>query len=132
MKQKRHAEITGGGFTGLTLAAALARNGWSVRVHERALQVRDFGAGIWLWENGVRVLNAIGAADEALSGCTEVPDWRSWDRHGHLIDRIAFGPPYSRVFCMPREQLLQAMLAAATRAGSRRSSSLGCPERTAQ
>jgi len=118
MKHKRHAEIAGGGFTGLTLAAALARNGWSVRVHERAPQVRDFGAGIWLWENGVRVLKAIGAADEALSGCTEVPDWRSWDRQGHLIDHIAFGPPYSRVFCMPREQLLQAMLAAATRAGA--------------
>ena len=65
MKQKRHAEIAGGGFTGLTLAAALARNGWSVRVHERAPQVRDFGAGIWLWENGVRVLKAIGAADAA-------------------------------------------------------------------
>jgi 2-polyprenyl-6-methoxyphenol hydroxylase-like FAD-dependent oxidoreductase len=118
MKQKRHAEIAGGGFTGLTLATALAGHGWSVRVHERAPQVRDFGAGIWLWENGVRVLNAIGAADEALSGCTEVPDWRSWDRHGRLIDQIAFGPPYSRVFCMPREQLLQAMLAAAVRAGA--------------
>jgi 2-polyprenyl-6-methoxyphenol hydroxylase-like FAD-dependent oxidoreductase len=118
MGEKRHAEIAGGGFTGLTLAAALARRGWSVRVHERAPQVRAIGAGIWLWENGVRVLNAIGAADEALAGCTEAPDWRSWDRHGRLIDSIAFGRPFSRVFCLPREQLLQAMLTAATRAGA--------------
>ena len=68
MRDRRHAEIAGGGFTGLTLAAALAQRGWSVRVHERAAEIRAFGAGIWLWENGVRVLNAIGAADEGISG----------------------------------------------------------------
>jgi len=118
MAKNRHAEIAGGGFTGLTLATALAQRGWTVRVHERAPEVRAFGAGIWLWENGVRVLDAIGAADEALSGCTEAPDWRSWDRRGRLIDHIPFGPPYSRVFCMPREQMLQAILAAAKRAGA--------------
>ena len=118
MANNRHAEIAGGGFTGLTLATALAQRGWTVRVHERAPEVRAFGAGIWLWENGVRVLDAIGAADEALSGCTEAPDWRSWDRRGRLIHHIPFGPPYSRVFCMPREQMLQAILAAAKRAGA--------------
>ena len=118
MNETRHAEIAGGGFTGLTLAAALAQRGWTVRVHERAPQVRDFGAGIWLWENGVRVLNAIGAADDALAGCTEAPDWRSWDRRGRLIDHVEFGRPYSRVFCLPREQLLQAIHVAATRAGA--------------
>ena len=118
MRDRRHAEVAGGGFTGLTLAAALAQRGWSVCVHERAAEIRAFGAGIWLWENGVRVLNAIGAADEALTGCTEAPDWRSWDRHGRLIDSIAFGRPYSRVFCLPREQLLQAILNTAKRAGA--------------
>ena len=117
MTDKRHAEIAGGGFTGLTLAAALAQRGWSVRVHERSPEVRAFGAGIWIWENGVRVLDAIGAADEALNGCTEAPDWHSWDSRGRPIDSITFGWPYSRVFCLPRQQLLQAMMAAAERAG---------------
>ena len=117
MNKRKHAEISGGGFTGLTLATSLAQRGWSVRVHERSEEVRAFGAGIWIWENGVRVLNAIGAADEALTDCTEATDWRSWDKHGRLIDSIAFGPPYSRVFCLPRQQLLQAMLSAASRIG---------------
>ncbi len=117
MNKRKHAEISGGGFTGLTLATALAQRGWTVRVHERSEEVRAFGAGIWIWENGVRVLNAIGAADEALTDCTEATDWRSWDKHGRLIDSIAFGPPYSRVFCLPRQQLLQAMLSAASRIG---------------
>ena len=66
--KKRHAEIAGAGFAGLTAATALAQRGWSVRVHERAEECREFGAGIWFWENGVRVLKAIGAADAALEG----------------------------------------------------------------
>lgn len=57
----RHAEVAGAGFAGLTAAIALAQRGWSVRVHERAPQLREFGAGIMLWENSIRVLEAIGA-----------------------------------------------------------------------
>jgi len=42
---KRHAEIVGAGFAGLTAACALAQRGWSVRVHERADRLRTTGAG---------------------------------------------------------------------------------------
>ena len=35
-----HAEIAGGGFAGLVAAVALARRGWSVRVHERSDALR--------------------------------------------------------------------------------------------
>ena len=52
---QRLVEIAGAGFAGLTAAAAFAQGGWSVRVHERAPECREFGAGIWFWENGVRV-----------------------------------------------------------------------------
>ncbi len=115
---ERHVEIAGAGFSGLTIATALAQRGWSVRVHERAPEVRAFGAGIWLWDNGIRVLNAIGAADEALDGCTEAKVWESWDRTGDLIDRVQFGiGGGSRVFCVVRQQLLMAILHAAERAG---------------
>ena len=114
MTTNRHAEIAGAGFSGLTIATALAQRGWSVRVHERAPEVRAFGAGIWLWDNGIRVLNAIGAADEALVGCTEAKVWESWDRKGDLVDRVRFGVDGgSRVFCVVRQQLLQAILHAA-------------------
>jgi 2-methyl-3-hydroxypyridine 5-carboxylic acid dioxygenase len=34
---RRHAEIAGAGFGGLTAAIALARRGWSVRVHEKGV-----------------------------------------------------------------------------------------------
>ena len=64
-----HAEVVGAGFVGLTVAARLAQHGWSVRVHERAREIRAFGAGIWLWDNGAQVLHALACADEALRGC---------------------------------------------------------------
>ena len=115
---ERHAEIAGAGLSGLTIATALEQRGWSVRVHERAPAVRGVGAGIWLGVNGIRVLNAIGAADEALEGCTEAKVWESWDRTGGLVDRVQFGiGGGSRVFCVVRQQLLMAILHAAQRAG---------------
>ena len=116
-----HAEIAGGGFTGLTTGTALAQAGWTVRVHERSPEIRAFGAGIWIWDNGVRVLKAIGAADEALEGCTEAPTYISRDARGRFIDEVPFAPvtstERSRMFCITRQQLLSAMLGAAERAG---------------
>src|SRR5688572_2694797 len=61
-----HAEIAGAGIAGLAAAAALAQRGWSVTVHERDAEVRAFGAGIFIYENGLRVLKALGALDEAM------------------------------------------------------------------
>src|SRR5215831_7914708 len=65
---KRHAEIAGAGFAGLTAACALAQRGWSVRVHERGQRLRTTGAGIYIYENGLRVLSAVGAYEEAVKG----------------------------------------------------------------
>ena len=65
---KRHAEIVGAGFAGLTAACALAQRGWSVRVHERADALRTTGAGIYIYENGLRVLEALGAYEAAVKG----------------------------------------------------------------
>ena len=64
---KRHAEIVGAGFAGLTAACALAQRGWSVRVHERAERLRPAGAGIYIYENGLRVLEAVGAYAASLA-----------------------------------------------------------------
>src|SRR5258707_13309884 len=65
---KRHAEIAGAGFAGLTAACALAQRGWSVRVHERGQRLRTTGAGIYIYENGLRVLAAVAPYDEAGKG----------------------------------------------------------------
>jgi 2-polyprenyl-6-methoxyphenol hydroxylase-like FAD-dependent oxidoreductase len=62
---RRHAEIVGAGLAGLTAAVALAQRGWSVRLHESHSSLRREGFGITIHANGLRVLAALGARDEA-------------------------------------------------------------------
>lgn len=57
------AEIAGAGLAGLAASVALAQNGWRVRVHERAAQLREIGAGIYLFENALNALRALGVYD---------------------------------------------------------------------
>lgn len=121
MKRRRHAEVAGGGFAGLTVAAALAQRGWTVRVHERSDEVRAFGAGIWIWENGVRVLASIGASDEAFRNCPPATEFLNWDSRGRHVHCAKFPveptPGAARLFCVTRQQLLMAIYNAAIRAG---------------
>src|ERR1700747_3040176 len=82
---KRHAEIAGAGFAGLTAACALAQRGWSVRVHERGDRLRTSGAGIYIYENGLRVLEAVGAYDAAVKGAPFAHTREVRDGRGQLI-----------------------------------------------
>ena len=61
------AEIAGAGLAGLAAAVALAQNGWRVRVHERAAQLREIGAGIYLFENALNALRAFGVYDQVAA-----------------------------------------------------------------
>ena len=116
---KRHAEIVGAGFAGLCTAAALGQRDWLVRVHEQAPEMRAFGAGIWFWENGLRVLNSIGACDEALDGAIEAKLWESVAVDGGQIERVDFAPGGGpRLFCIVRHHLLSCTRRAAERAGA--------------
>ncbi|MGK5552768.1 FAD-dependent oxidoreductase, partial [Actinomadura kijaniata] len=57
---ERTALVAGGGIGGLAAALALHRRGWDVEVLERAPAFGEVGAGISLWANGVRALEALG------------------------------------------------------------------------
>lgn len=63
----RRAEIVGAGPGGLSAAIALARRGWSVRVHERMETMRAVGSGFSIFENGLRVLEALGAYERVVA-----------------------------------------------------------------
>ncbi len=73
----RHAEIAGAGFAGLTAATALAQRGWSVRVHEKAAELRTEGAGIVLWNNSLQVLDDIGATHDLMSRSMTPPAYET-------------------------------------------------------
>ncbi|MFC0600492.1 FAD-dependent monooxygenase [Streptomyces palmae] len=57
---ERTAIVAGGGIGGLAAALALVGRGWRVRVLERATSLGEVGAGLSLWPNGVRALEALG------------------------------------------------------------------------
>jgi 2-polyprenyl-6-methoxyphenol hydroxylase-like FAD-dependent oxidoreductase len=62
--------IIGAGLAGLTAAVALARKGLEAEVHEQAPELKEVGAGVGLWGNAFRALEAIGLAGdvERLAG----------------------------------------------------------------
>jgi len=57
------AIIIGVGIAGLASALALTRNGWRVEVFERAPEFTEVGAGLSLWPNALRALDALGVGD---------------------------------------------------------------------
>ncbi len=119
MTMARRAEIAGGGIAGLTGAAALAQRGWSVTIHERNPSMRAYGAGIFIWENGLRVLEAIGAYDDAVAGAHAARMRETRDRRNRVIGSAQFGTRRGeRLFTIVRQQLLTSLRGAAERAGA--------------
>ena len=114
--RKRHAEIVGAGFAGLTAACALAQRGWSVRVHERADRLRTTGAGIYIYENGLRVLEAVGAYAAAVRGAPFAHTREVRDGRDRLISVHRWTG--SRVYSVVRQTVINALAAAATKAGA--------------
>ena len=108
----RHAEIAGAGLGGLATSVALAQRGWSVRVHERSDSLRMFGAGIWLWENGLRSLAALGVEQEATRRARRIETLVARDQHGRPLMQRSFGEK-DRMVLPPRADLYDALIARA-------------------
>jgi 2-polyprenyl-6-methoxyphenol hydroxylase-like FAD-dependent oxidoreductase len=113
----RHAEVAGGGLGGLTVATALAQRGWSVRLHERGSELREIGAGIFMWENAVRVLEHVGAFDEALGRAERIESWRLFDERQRPIQDDWMKSDDVRLYTVLRTDLHRALGNAAKRAG---------------
>jgi 2-polyprenyl-6-methoxyphenol hydroxylase-like FAD-dependent oxidoreductase len=112
---RRHAEIAGAGLGGLTAAAALCQRGWTVRVHERSTTMRVAGSGLSIFENGLRVLRAVGAEEEAIANARQGWERETRDARGRTTARVAYA---TRMYEITREQVLGALVAAALRAGA--------------
>lgn len=108
--------IVGAGIAGLTLAAALRRNGIDFNVYEQASQLSEVGAGIQLAPNATRVLHRLGLEDRlrATAVAPEAVEVRRWD-DSTVLQRTAlgetcrqrFGAPY---YTMHRADLHSSLL----------------------
>ncbi len=112
----RHAEIAGAGLAGLATALSLAQQGWSVRVHERGDELREIGAGIFVWENALRVLEALGVYDDAIEGGERNEYWEIRDERERLL-QSGWMMQGSRLFTVLRRRLHRALADGAHKAG---------------
>lgn len=113
-ERRRHAEISGGGFAGLTAAAALAQKGWSVRLHERSPDLRTEGAGIVLWNNSLQVIDKIKAGPDLMSNSMTPPAYETRMNNVIQSQETLDG---IRWRTMTRPHLYQTLLVAAREAG---------------
>ncbi|HWN28183.1 MAG TPA: FAD-dependent oxidoreductase [Actinomycetospora sp.] len=64
------AVVVGAGLGGLASAIALARHGWEVTVLERRPEPAEAGAGIAMWPNALRALDALGLGEQVRAAGT--------------------------------------------------------------
>lgn len=112
----RSAIISGGGIGGLATAAALAQRGWDVTVYERQSELRAAGSGIYIWENGLRVLEALGAYEEATEGAFHGTHFEQRDNRDEIIESAPIAAD-KRLLTVLRSRLLGALKSACERAG---------------
>ncbi len=98
-------------MAGLATAIALAGRGWTVRMHEVAPALREIGAGLYIWENGLRVLEALDVYDLIEARAHRVPAFDVVDERYRLVHRMHFSEnPGERLFIVLRPDLHRALV----------------------
>jgi 2-polyprenyl-6-methoxyphenol hydroxylase-like FAD-dependent oxidoreductase len=105
---KRAVEIAGGGIAGLTTGLAFAQKGWRVRVHEQDSALRILGAGLYIWENGLRVLDALGVLPRVTAGVIPASRHEKHNHNGRAFASNRVGRDF-RLYVPLRETLLTAL-----------------------
>lgn len=122
----RQAIVVGGGIGGLCAAIGLRKAGWGVLVVERAGEFGDIGAGITLWPNALRALDALGLASKIEPLMKPQSAGRLRDHHGRWLTRwdgdpieAALGKPMLGIYRPDLLRILrEALPAEALRAAS--------------
>ena len=113
----RTAEIAGGGIGGLATAALLARDGWRVRVHERSEQIREIGAGIYIKNNSIEVLEQLGVFERLKPHGLQLHKAEIRFADGSLRQQRTLAG-LSRVHVFARQTLIEALRDTALEAGA--------------
>ena len=112
-------EIAGGGLAGLACAIAFAERGWRTRVWEQASTLRELGAGLYVWENGLRTLEALGVYDELLPTSHPVHRFDVRDEWARTVESFNYShEPGDRLTTMLRPLLHSALVRRAEQLGA--------------
>ncbi|WP_408011110.1 FAD-dependent monooxygenase [Pseudalkalibacillus sp. A8] len=115
---KKKAIIAGAGLSGLTLGTALAQREWDVQILERSSELREIGAGLYLWENGLKVLESIDVFDEACKDVEFINSLDMIDEKREMVHSTKFTAE-NRFCVIPRKDIHSALARAAEEAGAR-------------
>jgi 2-polyprenyl-6-methoxyphenol hydroxylase-like FAD-dependent oxidoreductase len=85
MALNRTVAVAGGGIAGFAAAAALARHGFDVTIYEASDEPREFGAGIYLKENSLQVLDQLGISEALAAKGARLKAVRLVDEAGKRI-----------------------------------------------
>ncbi|MBH0780292.1 FAD-dependent oxidoreductase [Nocardia bovistercoris] len=109
------AVIVGGGIGGLATAIALSRRGWDVEVLERSPRLTALGAGLSLWSNALRALDALGVGAQVRARAREEVGAGIRDSRGRRLarsDMAAVRARYGLPIVIHRADLLDILRAA--------------------
>lgn len=115
MSGARTAAVAGAGIAGLAAATALAQRGFQVQVFERSTRPREFGAGIYLKENSLPILDKLGAGAQVTASGVALRAARIIDERNRVI--VARRTDAERLIVVQRPVLHTALLRAALDAG---------------
>ncbi|MEU6643478.1 FAD-dependent oxidoreductase [Saccharomonospora sp. NPDC046836] len=113
-----HAVVVGGGIAGLAAAVALQRRSWRVTVLERQSSLSEVGAGITLWPNALRALDALGLGARIRAAGLVQSSGGMRDSRGRWLSRTDTDAMAQRfgdgLVVLERGQLLMALRDACT------------------
>ncbi|MGH9663038.1 MAG: FAD-dependent monooxygenase [Bryobacteraceae bacterium] len=111
------ALVVGSGIAGLAAAVALKRANVSVSVYERAAEIRELGAALSVWANGVNALHLLGVKGEVLAASASIRRTVALTESGAVLSRTnleALGRRHgSESVCIERGELQRILLHAA-------------------
>ena len=96
-KHSLQVSIIGGGIGGLATASALQRQGMQFTVFERNPELREIGAGLTLWANGVQVLWQLGLGDALAAVSAHLTHFECWSWRGKRLGSMRLDTLEQRV-----------------------------------
>jgi 2-polyprenyl-6-methoxyphenol hydroxylase-like FAD-dependent oxidoreductase len=79
------AVIIGGGIGGLMTGITLINKGLEIEIYERAPEIAEVGAGIWMAPNALNILKKYGLAEKVISEGKSLRKALIQDLHGYTV-----------------------------------------------
>ncbi|HSK45949.1 MAG TPA: FAD-dependent monooxygenase [Candidatus Binatia bacterium] len=101
--------IIGAGIGGVAAGVALRQAGFSVRVFEKAGELREAGAGLSVWPNGTGVLRQLGLLPAVASQGQNATHFLVRSQSGEVLMEIGTAEAETPTVCVHRAHLLRVL-----------------------